>query len=165
MGVNYFQGFVNNSCDGTNPNDPCLMTVVATPTRANDFHNHRLVGTQFSNERCVTYLETGGKCIVYSVTCANQSNPNVIVPSPATPNCTTVDDMVNCITFTTSFFTTNPITPQNADYLKADPIGTNNWVSIFVSFDPNVFDGKTTGTGGTSSDFAATFTPGGGRKP
>ena len=165
MGVNYFQGFVNQSCDGTNPNDPCLMTVVATPTRANDFHNHRLVGTQFSNEKCVTYLETGGKCIVYSVTCANQSNPNVIVPCPAAPNCTTVGDMVNCITFNTSFFTTDPITPHNADYLKADPIGTNNWVSIFVSFDPNVFDGKTTGTGGTSSDFAATFTPGGGRKP
>ena len=51
MGVNYFQGFVNKSCDGTNPNDPCLMTVVATPTRASDFHNHRLVGTQFSNEQ------------------------------------------------------------------------------------------------------------------
>ena len=46
---------------------------------------------------------------------------------------------------------------QNADYLKTDPIGTNNWVSIFETYDPNVMDGRTTGTGGTPSDFVATF--------
>jgi Legume lectin domain len=166
MGVTYFQGYVNESCDGTNPNDTCLMTVLATPVPPNDFYRLRLVGTQFSSEQCLTYLETGGNCIVYTVTCANQSNPKVTVPCPAADptKCTTLGDTVNCITFNTSFYTSDPITPHNADYLKADPIGTNNWVSIFVSYDPNVFDGKTTGTGGSSSDFVATFKPGGEQK-
>jgi hypothetical protein len=155
MGVNYFQGFVND------PNDPFLMTVLATPTPRADFHNKRLVGTPFSNEQCVVYLETGGKCIVYSVTCQRQSNPNVNVTCPSADprKCTTVGDTTNCITFNTSFFTSDPITPTNADYLKADPIGSNNWLSIFVSYNPNVFDGKTTGTGGSASDFVATFKP------
>ncbi len=156
MGVNYFQGFVND------PNDPFLMTVLATPTPRADFHNKRLAqqpGQPFINEQCVVYLETGGKCIVYSVTCQRQSNPSVNVACPAAnPNlCTTVGDTTNCITFNTSFFTSDPITPTNADYLKTDPIGSNNWQSIFVSYDPNIFDGRTTGTGGSASDFVATF--------
>ena len=57
------------------PTDPCLMTVVATPVIADLFHNTRLVGTPFVNEQCVVYLQTGGNCIVYSVTCQQQSNP------------------------------------------------------------------------------------------
>jgi len=158
MGVNYFSGYTNVGClTDNNPSDPCLMTVLATPVPPNVFYNTRLLGTQFVNERCVTYLQTGGNCIVYTATCARQSNPNVIVGCPVAPNCTTVGDTVNCITFNTSFYTANPLTQQNADYLKADPIGTNNWVSIFVSYDPNTFDGRTTGTGGSSSDFVATF--------
>jgi hypothetical protein len=64
---------------------------------------------------------------------------------------------VNCITFDTSFYTADGITKKNADYLKTDPVGSNNWVSIFVSYDPNVLDGKTTGTGSSPSDFVATL--------
>ncbi len=45
------------------------MTVLATPTNRNTFFTHRLLGTQFSNETCAVNLETGGNCIVYSVTC------------------------------------------------------------------------------------------------
>jgi hypothetical protein len=161
--VNYFPGFVNNGCDGTTPSDPCLMTVVATPTSRNDFDNQRLkqqVPPIFAKEECVIYLGTGGKCIVYSITCQRTSAPNIDVQCPASlPNtCNAIGDP-GCIIFSTSFFTADPITPTNADYLKADPIGTNNWISIFQSYNPSAFDGKTTGTGGTSSDFVATFNP------
>ena len=151
MGVKYFDSFVND------PNDPYLMTVVATPVARSVFYQSRLLHTPFINEQCLVYLQTGGNCIVYSVTCARQSNPNVTVPCPTANFCTTLGDTVNCITFSTSFYTSDPITTKNADYLKADPIGTNNWTSIFVSYDPNTFDGRTTGTGGSSSDFVATF--------
>ncbi len=155
MGVNYYcNPNIVNGCFANNPNDPILMTVSATPITPKVFYNTRLLGTQFLNERCVTYLQTGGNCIVYSVTCQNNEGP---VACPVAPNCTTLGDTLNCITFNTSFYTADPLTQQNADYLKADPIGTNNWVSIFVSYDPNTFDGKTTGTGGSSSDFVATF--------
>lgn len=157
--VTYFTGFANNGCAGNTPNDPCLMTVLETPINRNDFTRLRLSGTPFANERCVIYLGTGGKCVVYSITCQQQSNPTVDVTCPASAQqCVNVGD-AGCIVFSTSFYTADPITPTNADYLKADPIGTNNWVSIFVSFDPNTFDGTTTGKGRTPSDFVATFTP------
>jgi hypothetical protein len=115
------------------------------------------MGTPFINEQCVVYLQTGGNCIVYSVTCQKKSNPLVNVACPVAPTCNTVGDTTNCISFNTSFYTSDPITAHNADYLKTDPIGSNNWVSIFVTFDPNVLDGKTTGTGNSPSDFVATF--------
>jgi len=164
--VKYFPGFVNNGCDGTTPNDPCLMTVVATPTPRNDFYRFRLQGTPFANEQCIVYLGTGGKCVVYSITCQQQSNPTVNVTCPASlPNtCNSIGDQ-GCILFSTSFYTADGVTPANADYLKTDPIGSNNWQSIFEMYEPNIFDGRTTGTGGTPSDFVATFRVGAGPSP
>ena len=162
MGVDYFPAFTNNGCKvtDTDPTNPCVMTVTATPIARSLFHLTRLSGTPFVNEQCVVYLQTGGNCMVYTVKCAYKNNPNVSVACPVAPNCTTVGDTANCISFNTSYYTSDPITSTNADYLKADPIGTNNWKSIFVSYDPNVSDGKTTGTGGSSSDFVATFSLG-----
>jgi hypothetical protein len=149
--VTYFSSFVND------PVDPYLMTIVATPTTRAAFHKNRLVGTPFANEQCVVYLGTGGNCIVYSITCQRQSNPHVDVTCPAsTQQCVNVGDP-GCIIFSTSYTTSDGITATNADYIKADPIGTNMWVSIFTSYNPAVFDGQTTGRGGTPSDFAATF--------
>ena len=158
-GVTYFDLFVNqNGCDGMHPGDVCLMTVLATPTPRNVFYQNRLLGTPFSNEQCVVYLGTGGNCVVYSITCQNKSAPNVTVTCPASlPNtCNNIGDP-GCIIFETSFDTADPLTPSNADYLKADPIGSNNWITIFEMYEPNVFDGRTTGTGSTPSDFAATL--------
>lgn len=153
MGVNYFcNPNITNGCFANDPNNPIQMTVVATPVPRPQVYQ-RIKGL-FPTEQCVVYLQTGGNCIVYTVTCQDNNGP---VACPVAPNCTTVGDTLNCITFNTSFYTADPVTAQNADYLKADPIGTNNWVSIFTSYDPNVFDGKTTGTGGSSSDFVATF--------
>jgi Bacterial lectin len=149
--VNYFPAFAND------PNDPYLMTVVATPTARNVFYQSRLKGTPFYNQQCVVYLGTGGNCIVYSITCQRQSNPNVSVPCPTSVNPCDNSNQAGCIQFSTSFYTSDGITAQNANYLKADPIGTNNWVSIFLSYDPNTFDGQTTGRGHDTSDFVATF--------
>jgi len=158
--VTYFPGFVNNGCDGTTPSDPCLMTVVATPWQRSVFHNTRLAPGPFDHEQCIVYQGTGGNCIVYSITCQQFTNPTVNVACPASlPNtCNNIGDP-GCIVFSTSFYTLDNVTPTNADYLKTDPIGSNNWISIFEMYEPNVFDGRTTGTGGTPSDFVGTFKP------
>ena len=138
------------------------MTVVATPTPRSVFYQARLLPppATFANEQCVVYQGTGGNCVVYSITCQNSNAPPNTPPvaCPASVNtCTNGSTDPGCIVFSTSFYTSDGLTPQDADYLKADPIGSNNWVSIFLSYDPNKFDGKTTGTGNTPSDFVATF--------
>ena len=159
--VTYFPGFVNkDGCDGMQPDGvTCLMTVKATPTSRSQFWQNRLKGTPFANEQCVVYQGTGGNCVVYSITCQNSSAPNMNVTCPASLVNTCIDGSNNpgCIQFSTSFYTADGITMQNADYLKTDPIGSNNWESIFVSFDPTGFDPRTSGSGGTPSDFVATF--------
>jgi Bacterial lectin len=162
--VTYFPGFANNGCDGTTPLDPCLMTVVATPVAQNVFHAQRLDRTPFASEECIIYEGTGGNCIVYSITCQQQSNPGVNVTCPPSvpgtclnPGNRTMDP--TCIQFTTGFNTAEPVTTTNADYLKTDPIGSNNWMSIFLYYDPSAIDGRTGGQGGTPSDFVATFNP------
>jgi len=159
--VNYFPGFQNNGCPGLSNEGPCLMTVVATPTSRSQFYINRLKGTPFANEQCVVYQGTGGNCIVYSITCQTTLHPTVNVACPASlPNtCQDATKDPGCIQFSTSFYTSDGVTPQNADYLKADPPGVNSkdWHSIFLLFDPTGFDPRTSGSGGTPSDFVATF--------
>lgn len=164
--VTYPLGFVNPP-----PPNQFLMTVLATPVSQEDFQQRLL--PPFNHEKCIVYEGTGGNCIVYSITCHLQSNPTEPVDCPASTNaCTDGSHDPGCIVFNTSFFTTDPVFcadnaascgpgQTNADYLKADPANSNSnqWQSIFQLFEPNVFDGRTTGTGKTPSDFVATFTP------
>ena len=123
------------------------MTVVATPWNRNTFYLQRLLGTQFSNETCVVNLETGGNCIVYSVTCQLPNGQPIACPSESQPT----------IAICTQFYTADPITQNNADYLKADPIGSNNWASIFTSFTTRPIDPVVGGRGTGFSDLVATF--------
>ena len=162
--VTYFPTFVNhNGCDFMQQNGVfCEMTVLATPIDRNVFHQTRLVGTNFANEQCVVYQGTGGNCVVYSITCQNSNalNTNVQCPQSVQGTCNNIGDQ-GCIVFSTGYLTTDGIIAANADYLKADPIGTNNWITIFESFTPGTPDPRTTGTGSTPSDFVGTFVPGG----
>jgi hypothetical protein len=56
-----------------------------------------------------------------------------------------------------SFYTTDPVSPTNADFLEADPIGSNNWISIFTSYMSNPVDGTVSGKSKGFSDIVATF--------
>jgi lectin family protein len=161
--VTYFQGFINNP---NNPSDPFLMTVTATPISRSTFYQTRLKGTPFANEQCVVYLGTGNKCMVYSITCQLQSSPNLDVSCPASipGTCNTVNDP-GCITFGAFYYTADSINANNADYLSTDPIGSNNWQSIFFQFLPNAIDSGTTGKKPTPSDFVTTFCVGAGCVP
>ena len=134
---------------GGNP-DGDFMTVKAILIDKLTFYQTRLLGTKFANEQCLTYLETGGNCVVYEVTC--QKNDKVTpVDCPNPPN----DQLINTLT---TYTTNDPVNAQNADYLKA-PIGTNDWISIFTGFSENPIDPTTSGAGKDFSDFVATFKP------
>lgn len=150
--VTYFPGFVNTN--------NISMSVTATPWDRDVFYQQRLAGTKFSNEQCVVYLGTGNNtCIVYSITCQDTNGNAVTCPASVQNTCTDGHNDPGCIVFKTSYTTADNLTATNADYLKTDPIGSNNWNSIFLSFDSTVFDPRTTGTGDTPSDFVATFRP------
>jgi len=139
-GITYPQGFQN-------PGN-ITMTVLETPVNQQIFHDTRLAGTQFANENCIIYQQTGGNCVVYSVTCHDQNGNQVMCPTEEEDN----------IAICTQFQTSEPVASPQADFLKADPIGSNNWCSIFVSYDQNQ-DPVTTGKGRGFSDLVATFSP------
>src|SRR5262249_16206545 len=132
--VTYPPGFMN---DGN-----LTMTVLATPVNQQTFFIERLQGTQFADETCIPYLDTGGNCVVYSVTCNAPDGPQAPCPSDG------MFDISICSKYTTS----NPVSQPTADYLEADPIGSNNWCSIFKSFVNNPMDPVTSGKGRGFSD-------------
>jgi Legume lectin domain len=171
--VTYPVGFVN----GNNT----VMVVTATPTDRLQFYQTRLLGTEFANEQCIVYAGTGGgagvptslngNCIVYTYTCQDQMGNPVTCPREDQPT----------ILIDTTFYTTDQVTPTNADYLSNDPNGDNNWVSIFTSYQSARTDGTTSGkgngfggggssrrspsksrflTGQVGADIVATFRPG-----
>ena len=126
-----------------NPNG-ILMNVTATPVNKYTFYNARLRGTNFSNELCVAYQAAGPgeTCIVYSYTC--QDTHGNAVTCPAEPACTSPQQS-QCIALNTTFYTTDPVSSTNADYLENDASGDNNWVSIFTSYVNAPIDGTTSG--------------------
>ncbi len=146
MAVTYPAGF-------TNP-DQITMTVLATPTNPTTFFQQRLLGTQFANEACVLYLGTGGNCIVYSVTCFDPVTGSTVCPQE--PLCSP-EQQDQCIDIDSTFYTSSPVSPTNADFLEADPIGSNNWTSIFFSYTTLPIDGTVSGKGKGFSDIVATF--------
>jgi len=148
LGVTYPNGF-SNMC---NPQgmDCFYMTVTATPVNQQQFYINRLMGTNFANENCIIYLQTGGNCIDYSVTCTFNGQPATC------PQEEQDDDIAIC----SQFETPEPVSSINTDFLEADPIGSNNWCSIWTGFqqqdnpDPIV-----SGKGPGFSDIVATLSP------
>ena len=144
------------------------MTVNAIPISQSDFYSTRLKNnTLFNNEQCLRYYSTGSgtdingnvgpNCIVYEVTCQDpNTHQNIPCPNPQNEN-----DLIDT---RTSYSTPDPVNADNADYIKT-PIGTNNWCSIFTSFQENGIDPTTSGAGKNFSDFVATFKTGPGADP
>jgi hypothetical protein len=117
------------------------MTVLATAWNQQTFSSQRLQGTSYSNENCIVYAGTGGSCIVYSVTCRTAAG--AVAPCPSEPT----DSIAICTKFTPTTILTG------TDFLKADPIGSNNWCSIWTGYQADPVVG---GRGTNFSDFVAT---------
>ncbi len=148
LGVTYPTSFMN-------PNNSITMTVLETPVNQQTFYTQRLMGTNFANESCIIYLSTGGNCVVYSVTC--QQNGVQITCPPESGN-----DIAIC----TQFYTSLPVSQLSTDFLEAEPIGSNNWCSIWTGFqqqDPR--DPIVSGKGSGFSDIVATLSPTGPGQP
>jgi hypothetical protein len=97
------------------------MTVTAntvTPT----LFSQLIAGTPFQGSACQVYDDTGGNCIIYSVSCSvTGSNPAQIVACPAVtsvPDCTG-SNAASCINVKTVFNTSTP--PVSPGYLQGDP--------------------------------------------
>jgi hypothetical protein len=140
--VTYPDGF-------TNP-DGITMTVLATPWNQQTFFAQRLQGTNFADENCIIYDETGGDCIVYSVTCALNGNP-VTCPQEPPPN--------PHIAICSQFYSSKPASVTVTDFLEAEPVGSNNWCSIWSGFMDGPIDPIVSGKGRGFSDIVATATP------
>jgi hypothetical protein len=120
-----------------------VMNVTATPVDRIQFYQTRLLGTQFANEQCIVYQGTSGgnnpiasgDCIVYTYSCQDQSGNQVNCPTESDPT----------IVINTTFYTTDNVTPTNADYLENDFMGSNNWMSIFTGYQTAPIDGTTSG--------------------
>ncbi len=129
--------------------DGLSMTVLASPVNQQLFDTQRLQGTNFANESCIVYGQTGGNCVDYSVTCQDQNGTNVTCPpEPA-------DDIAIC----SEFYTTRQAANLRTDFLKADPIGSNDWCSIWTGFNNGLMDPIVSGKGPGMSDFVATLSP------
>lgn len=137
--VTYPPGFINPT--------GIIMEVTATTVDPTVFQATRLASTPFAAEQCVVYEGTGGNCVVYSVVCEDpNTDADVACPSEPTP---TIDIKTN--------YDTLQNVGASPDFLKADPIGSNNWISIFTSFIPLRVDPTTAGKGKNFSDIVATF--------
>jgi len=66
------------------------------------------------------------------------------------------DDIAICTQFETPLY----VSQFNTDFLEADPIGSNNWCSIWTGFMPqDPPDGIMSGKGPGFSDIVATLSP------
>lgn len=125
------------------------MTVLETPWNQQTFYTQRLLGTPFADENCIIYLGTGGDCVVYSVTCQDSNGNNITCPMELPPS--------PGIAICSQFYTSEPVAENTADFLEADPIGSNNWCSIFLSYMNDSIDPVVSGKGTGFSDIVATF--------
>jgi len=149
LGVTYPNGFMNDCSPGSMN---CIyMTVLATPVNQQTFYTNRLMGTNFANENCIIYSQTGdNNCVDYSVTC--QENGQQVTCPTEIEN----DDIAICTQFETPLY----VSQFNTDFLEADPIGSNNWCSIWTGFMPqDPPDGIMSGKGPGFSDIVATLSP------
>lgn len=85
-----------------------------------------LIGsTPFAGSQCQVYDDTGGNCIVYSVSCSDASGPVACpAPAPTNPptNCVANPTSPNCIAVNTAY--NNSIQPISPGYLQGDPFYT-----------------------------------------
>ncbi|HVT96464.1 MAG TPA: choice-of-anchor D domain-containing protein [Acidobacteriaceae bacterium] len=96
------------------------MTVTANTVSPTLF-SQLIAGTPFQGSACQVYDDTGGNCIIYSVSCFVTGHPDQVVACPAVtsvPNCIGAN-AASCINVKTVF--NSSVTPVSPGYLQGDP--------------------------------------------
>jgi hypothetical protein len=105
------------------PTSGISMTVTAT-TVTPAFFSTLISGTPFQGSACQVYDDTGGNCVIYSVSCSvTGSNPVQPAQCPAVtsvPDCNGAN-AAQCIDVKTTFDSDNTVTPVSPGYLQGDP--------------------------------------------
>ena len=97
------------------------MTVTATTITPTTF-GLLIGGTPFAGSSCQVYDDTGGNCVIYSVSCTvTATGAPTQCPSAAVPDCIG-SNASSCINVKTTFDSDNTITPLSPGYLQGDPL-------------------------------------------
>lgn len=138
------------------------MTVTANTISPALFSS--LIGsTPFAGSQCQVYDDTGGNCIVYSVSCSDASGPIACpTPPPANPpiNCAAnPTNNINCILLNSAY--NNTIQPTSPGFLQGDPFYTPIAQIVGTGSIGTVTCGTATATGECPVTVGQTVTIGG----
>ena len=137
--------------------------IVTANTIAPAFFSNLISGTPFTGSQCQIYDETGGNCIIYSVSCVTHGTTTA-VPCPSTT------DPNNLIDIKSGY--NNSIQPTSPGFLQGDPlfsqvatiIGDGQTATVTCAGECSVVQGQTVTVagsvvvGGGSSSFNGTVT-------
>jgi hypothetical protein len=145
------------------PSTANIDMVVTANTITPTFFSTLISGTPFVGSQCQVYDETGGNCIVYSVSCVTHGTTTV-VPCPSTT------DPNNLIDIKSAY--NNSIQPTTPGFLQGDPLfsqvatisGDGQTATVTCTGECSVVQGQTVTvagsllSGGASSPFNGTVT-------
>ncbi|MGC1299231.1 MAG: choice-of-anchor D domain-containing protein [Alloacidobacterium sp.] len=145
------------------PSTANIDMIVTANTITPTFFSNLISGTPFVGSQCQVYDETGGNCIVYSVSCVTHGTPTA-VPCPST------SDPDNLINIKSAY--NNSIQPTTPGFLQGDPlfsqvatiIGDGQTATVTCTGECSVVQGQTVTVagsvinGGGSSSFNGTVT-------
>jgi hypothetical protein len=80
-----------------------------------------IAGTPFQGSVCQVYDDTGGNCVIYSVSCFETASPQTVVACPAVtvvPNCIG-SNASSCINVKTTY--NSSVTPVTPGFIQGDP--------------------------------------------
>jgi Bacterial lectin/Abnormal spindle-like microcephaly-assoc'd, ASPM-SPD-2-Hydin len=147
------------------PGTSGIDMVVTANTVTPSFFTQLIGATAFAGSQCQIYDETGGNCIIYSVSCVTHGTSNV-VPCPSTA------DPSNLISVKSAY--NNTLQPVSPGYLQGDPLfsgidtisGDGRTATVTCTGECSVTTGQTvtiagsTASGNVPSGFNGTITVG-----
>ncbi|MGC2300348.1 MAG: choice-of-anchor D domain-containing protein [Acidobacteriaceae bacterium] len=127
------------------------MTLTANTITPTTFST-LIAGTPFQGSSCQVYDDTGGNCIIYSVSCSLTSTgaPAACPSVTNIPNCSP-DYAADCINVKTVFNSDDSVTPPSPGFLQGDPFysqikslsGSGSLAAITCTGECSVTQGQT----------------------
>ncbi len=142
------------------------MTVTATTISQGAF-DLLIAGTPFAGSSCQVYDDTGGNCVIYSVSCFfTATGAPTQCPAAAVSNCIG-NNASSCINVKTAFDSDSNVIPPSPGFLQGDPLYSQikslsihaGTASFQCTGECSVTDGQTVSvTGATPATFDGSYT-------